>query len=157
MGVYVVSKPKALLEDLCAHVFACGAQSIEVEHKQGYETVSIRKDQTLVRVAKFASSGHDARELRENLDAGRKKPTKAAIGGQVWILNVTVNEGGGKNAFRVRIDPAPKLDPSVARCLQTNRDNIWRSFTTTRKSTESRLRNWTFRPTFGLPRHPFTR
>jgi hypothetical protein len=109
-----MSKPKTLLEDLCAHVLACGAQSIEVEHKHGNEMVFLRKDETLIRVASFASSGYDARELRKNLDAARKKPIKTAIGGQVWILNVSVSDSGGQDAFRVRIDPAPKLDPSAA-------------------------------------------
>jgi hypothetical protein len=107
-----MSKPKTLLEDLCAHILACGARSIEVEHKEGHEMVFMHKDETLVRVAKFASSGRDARELRENLDAARKKPIKAAIGGQVWILSVSVDDSG-KDAFRVRIEPAPRLDPSA--------------------------------------------
>jgi hypothetical protein len=109
-----MSRPKTLLEDLCAHVLACGARSIEVKNKHGHDMVFMRKDETLVRVARFASSGHDARELREDLDAARKKPVKTAIGGQVWILNVTVYDSGGRDAFRVCIDPAPKLDPSAA-------------------------------------------
>ena len=61
----------------------------------------------------FASSSREAKELRENLYAARKKPVRTAIGGQVWILNVGVYDSFGEDAFRVRIDPAPKLDPSV--------------------------------------------
>lgn len=110
-----MSKPKTLLEDLCAHALACGAQSIEVEHKQSDEWVFIRKDQTAHRVAKFARSSREAKELRENLDAALKKPVKTAIGGQVLLLNVSVYDSGGDgDAFRVSIDPAPKLDPSAA-------------------------------------------
>ncbi len=109
-----MGKPKTLLEDLCAHALACGAQSIEVEHKPGDEWVFIRKDQTAYRVAKFARSSREAKELRENLDAALKKPVKTAIGGQVLLLNVSIYDSGGDgDAFRVSIDPAPKLDPSA--------------------------------------------
>ena len=31
----------------------------------------------------------------------------------MWILKVGVYDSFGEDAFRVRIDPAPKLDPSV--------------------------------------------
>jgi hypothetical protein len=62
----------------------------------------------------FASSSPDAKELRENLYAARKKPVRTAIGGRVWILTVGVYDSFGEAAFLVRIDPAPKLDPSVA-------------------------------------------
>ena len=109
-----MSKPKTLLEDLCAHALACGAQSIEVEHKEGDEWVFIRKDQTAHRVAKFATSSREAKELRENLHTALKKPVKTAIGGQVLLLNVGVYDSGGDgDAFRVSIDPAPKRDPST--------------------------------------------
>jgi hypothetical protein len=108
-----MSKPKTLLEDLCEHALSCGAFSIEVEHKDGREWVFLRKGETAYSAANFASSSHDGKELRENLDAARKKPVKTAIGGQVWILKVGVYDTFGEDAFRVRIDPAPKLDPSV--------------------------------------------
>lgn len=109
-----MSEPKTLLEDLSAHVLACGAHSIEVEHKAGHEWVFMRKDQTAHRVAKFASSSRDGRELRENLDAALKKPVKTAIAGQVLLLNVSIYDSGGDgDAFRVSIDPAPKRDPSI--------------------------------------------
>lgn len=55
-----------------------------------------------------------AKELRENLHAARKKPVRTVIGGQMWLLKVAVYDSFGEDAFLVRIDPAPKLDPSVA-------------------------------------------
>jgi repressor LexA len=36
------------------------------------------------------------------------------IGGKVYVLKVCVIESPGEEAFGVSIDPAPKLDPSVA-------------------------------------------
>ena len=109
-----MGKPKTLLEDLCEHALSCGAQSIEVESRDGREWVSARKGDTAFGTANFASSGRDAKELRENLLAARKKPVRAAIGGQVWILKVGVYDSFGEDVFRVRIDAAPKLDPSIA-------------------------------------------
>ncbi|MGH9628974.1 MAG: LexA family protein [Bryobacteraceae bacterium] len=109
-----MSKPKTLLEDLCEHALSCGAQSIEVEYKDGREWVFARKGETAFGTANFASSSRDAKELRENLYAARKKPVRTAIGGRVWILKVGVYDSFGEDAFRVRIDPAPQLDRSVA-------------------------------------------
>lgn len=109
-----MSKPKTLLEDLCEHALSCGAQSIEVERKDSRLWVFLRKDQMGFGVANFADSSRDAKELRENLYAARKKPVRAAIGGRVWILKVSVYDSFGEDAFRVRIDPAPKCDSSVA-------------------------------------------
>ena len=109
-----MSKPKTLLEDLCEYALSCGAQSIEVEYKDGREWVFVRKGDMAFGAANFPSSSRDAKELRENLYAARKKPVRTAIGGQVWILKVGVYDSFGEDAFRVRIDPAPKLLPSVA-------------------------------------------
>ena len=109
-----MSKPKTLLEDLCEHALSCGAQSIEVEYKDGREWVFAHKGETAFGFANFASSSRDAKELCENLCAARKRPVRIAIGGQVWILKVGVHDSFGEDAFRVRIDPAPRLDPSVA-------------------------------------------
>lgn len=109
-----MSKPKTLLEDLCEHALSCGAQSLEVEYKDGREWVWAHNGATAFSTANFASSSSDAKELRENLNAARKKPVRTAIGGQVWILRVSVYDSFGKDAFRVSIDPAPKLDSSVA-------------------------------------------
>lgn len=111
---YVMGKPKTLLEDLCRHALSLGAQSLEVEHKDRHERVFARNGETVIRTANFASSSSDGKELRENLDAARKKPVRTAIGGQVWILKVSVYDSFGEDAFRVLIDPAPKLDASLA-------------------------------------------
>jgi hypothetical protein len=55
-----------------------------------------------------------AEELRGNLYAAAKKPVRTVIGGQVCILKVRAFESFGEDAFEVSIDPAPKLDPSIA-------------------------------------------
>jgi hypothetical protein len=109
-----MGKPKTLLEDLCEHALSCGSHCVEVEHKDGHECVFLRKDGVAIRAASFKSSSRDARELRENLHAAHKKPLRIAIGGQRWILRVAGYDSFGEEAFRVNIDPAPKLDPTAA-------------------------------------------
>jgi hypothetical protein len=109
-----MGKPATLLEGLSGHARSFGADSIAVEHKDGHDWVFANKDGTRMRIAKYASSGADAKELRVNLYAAAKKPVRAVFGGLVYILKVRILDSSGEDAFEVSIDPAPKLDPSIA-------------------------------------------
>jgi hypothetical protein len=108
-----MGRPATLLEGLCGHALALGAQSIEVEHKDSREFVFALKDGIRIRIANYASSSDDAKELLGNLYAGAKKPIRTVIGGQLYILTVRIFESFGEDAFEVGISPAPKPDPSV--------------------------------------------
>ena len=109
-----MGRAATLLEGLCGHARLLGAQSIEVEHKDGREWVIANKGAIGIAIANYTSSGADAKELRGNLYAAAKKPGRTVIGGKVYILRVGVFESFGEDAFLVSIDLAPKLDPSVA-------------------------------------------
>ena len=109
-----MGKPTTLLEGLCGHAVSLGAQSIEVEHKDGREWVFANKEGMGIRIANYKSSSADGKELRGNLYAAAKKPVRTVIDGQVYILKVRVFESFGEDAFEVSIEPALKLDPSVA-------------------------------------------
>jgi len=109
-----MGKPVTLLEGLCGHARSFGAQSIGVEHKDGREWICAHKDGVSIRIANYASSSADGKELRGNLDAAVKKPVRTVIGGHLHILRVRVSDSFGEGAFHVSIDPAPKLDPSIA-------------------------------------------
>ena len=109
-----MGRPATLLEGLCGHALSLGAQSIEVEYKDGRERVFAHKGGMGIGIANNASPSADAKELRGNLHAAAKKPVRSVIGGQVYILKVRVFESFGEEAFAVSIDPAPKLDPSIA-------------------------------------------
>ena len=89
-------------------------RAAKLDAATGGEWVYARKGDVGFGTANFASLSRDAKELRENLHAARKKPVRTALGGQVWILKVEVYDSFGGDAFRVRISPAPKRDPSVA-------------------------------------------
>ena len=109
-----MGRPTTLLEGLCGHALALGAQSIEVEYKDGRDWVFAYKDGTGIRIFNCTRSSSDGKELRGNLYAAAKKPVRTVIGGHVYILKVRVFESFGEDAFAVNLDLAPKLDPSIA-------------------------------------------
>jgi len=109
-----MGKPVTLLEQLCSHAMSFGAQSFETEHKDGRQRAFAQIDGARTRIANFADSGADAKELCANLYAAAKKPVRTVIGGKVYILQVRLAASLGEDVFEVSIDTAPKLDPSAA-------------------------------------------
>ena len=110
-----MGKPVTLLESLCAHALNLDSQTLVVEHNDSREWVFIQKsDGAAVRVANWASSSSDAKELLANLRATAAKPARTLISGAVYIPKVRIFDSNGHDAFEVKIDPAPKLDSSVA-------------------------------------------
>jgi Iron dependent repressor, N-terminal DNA binding domain len=109
-----MGRPTTLLEGLCAHALSFGAESIEVEHKDHQDWVFAYKGGVGIGIANYTSSSSDGKELRGNLYAAAKKPIRCVIGGHVYILKVRIFDSFGEDAFAVSIDPAPKLDPSIA-------------------------------------------
>jgi predicted P-loop ATPase len=69
-----MGRPTTLLERLCGHALSLGAQSIDVEYKDGQEWVFANKEGKSIEIANYRSSSADARELRGNLYAAAKKP-----------------------------------------------------------------------------------
>jgi len=108
-----MGRATTLLEGLCGHALSLGAQSIEVEYKDGREWVFANKGAIGISIANYKSSSADAKELRGNLYAAAKKPGRTVIGGQVCILKVGIFDSFGEDKFAVSIDLAPKLDPSI--------------------------------------------
>jgi hypothetical protein len=107
-----MGRATSLLEGLCGHAMSLGAQSIEVEYKDGREYVIATKGAVGISIATYKSASADAKELRRNLYAAAKKPVRTIIGGHVYILKVRTSDSSGEHAFAVSIDLAPKLDPS---------------------------------------------
>jgi len=89
-----------------------GAQSIEVEYKDGREWVIANKGAVCISIANYKSSSADAKELHVNLYAAAKKPVRTVIGRHVYILKVSIFDRFGEDAFAVSMELAPKLDPS---------------------------------------------
>lgn len=151
-----MGKPATLLEGLCGHALSLGAQSIEVEYKDSRECVFAHVGGAGIRIANYASSSSDAKELRGNLYAAAKKSVRTVIGGQAYILKVRVFDSFGEDAFEVSIEPAPKLDPSIAPSFTASRVNIWPSSITTPRSTARPPPSRTWSATSGFPHPRFT-
>lgn len=109
-----MGRPTTLLEGLCGHALSLGGDSIAVEYKDGRDWVFVNKGGVGISVANYKSGSADWKELRGNLYAAAKKPVRTAIGGQVYILKVRVFDSFGEDCFDVSINPAPRLDPTVA-------------------------------------------
>jgi hypothetical protein len=108
-----MGKPATLLEGLSGHALSFGAKSIAVETGDGRELVFAHIDGENIRIANYADSSADGKELLRDLAAAAKKSVRTVIGGQVFILKVSRLDGAGGVTFEVAIDPAPKLDPSI--------------------------------------------
>ena len=108
-----MGKPVTILEGLCAHALSFSAHSITVEYKTDCEWVFAEIDGMFTRIANFASSSTNSRELRTSLTAALKKPVRTVIRGQVYILKIRAFDSCGEDAFEITMDPAPKLDPSI--------------------------------------------
>lgn len=122
-----MGKRETLLEGLCGHALAFGADRLDIENRDNRHWVFVKKEGPGIRIANYARSSADAKELRENLHQAQKKPLHTAIGGRVWILKVRVQNNSGEGAFEVTIDPAPALDQSVAPPL-TNKQGQYLAF-----------------------------
>ena len=109
-----MGRPATLLEGLCGHALLLGAESIEVDYDEGQEWVFANKGNTGISIAHYKSSSPDGKELRGNLYAAAKKPVRTVVDGRVYILKVRIRDSFGEDAFAVSINPAPKLDPSIA-------------------------------------------
>jgi hypothetical protein len=109
-----MGRPFTLLEDLCRHAMSCGVDSIEVEYQDHREWVYGRQGDTALSFASFASSSSDAKELRDTLYRAHKKPLRTVLDGQVYVLKVRISDSFGEDAFAVKIEPAPKLDPAAS-------------------------------------------
>lgn len=114
-----MGRPRTLLEGLCGHALSFGADSISVERKDGRDWVFAQLDGRDVRIAAYPHSGHDAKELLQNLHSAAKRPVRTVIEGRVFVLKVRVHDGSGEDAFNVAIDPAPEPDPSAAPSFTT--------------------------------------
>ncbi len=106
-----MGKRATLLEGLCGHALSFGADVLHVEHKNGHDLVYARNGKTVFRIAKYATNSSDAKELRNDLSFGIRKPLLRLLNGQRWILRVVA--GSADRSVHVTIEPAPPLDPTA--------------------------------------------
>ena len=145
-----MGRATTLLEGLCGHAMSLGAQSMEVEYKDGREWVMANKGAVGISIANYKSSSADAKELRGNLYAAVKKPVRTVIRGQVYILKVGIFDSFGRDAFAVSIISRRSSTRRIHRYSPPNRVNIWPSSTTTPRSMARLPRNRIWNATSGF-------
>lgn len=104
-----MGKPQTFLEGLSAHALTFGAESFLVVREGRFQRAWAEIDGARSRILDYEYDARDARELRENLAAGLKKPVQCVLNGRRVFLRVKRVE---EDAYEVTIEPAPPLDPS---------------------------------------------
>lgn len=98
-----ITKNPDVIAEVVARVLAVGATEFEVEYKDGEELVVAFSKGVGVGVAAFHSDSDDARELRSQLYALKKKRQKIVHAGVEYVLRVKIFNSFGEDAFRVTI------------------------------------------------------
>lgn len=80
-----------------------GADTLEIEYRDGYEEVTVLKGGVGFEIARFPSSGGRAASLREELHNLRNKRAKVAVRGAEYEIRTRAYERFGEQAFEVRL------------------------------------------------------
>lgn len=101
------SEPAGILGRLVADALQHGADTLEIEYNDGREDVCSLKGGIGFGIASIESSSDDARAMREQLYAIRKKGKIISVGGESYHLAVVTYDSFGEDAFRVKIERRP--------------------------------------------------
>lgn len=99
----------SILEELFAYARSLGAESMQVEHKDGKEWIFARKSDTGIGFASYPSTSAQARALRAALYAAAKKPLNTVMDGQPCRLRVRISESFGEDCFEVTASAPRRL------------------------------------------------
>jgi hypothetical protein len=94
---------ESVVERLAAEAIRLGADSLDVEYKDGYEEVFVVRGSVGQGIARLQSSSPQAVTLREELHRIAKRKRRIAVGGSRYELRGNVYESFGEDAFRVRL------------------------------------------------------
>lgn len=97
------SSSSDLIARLVVDTLQLGGDGLEVEYKDGYESVCAMRGNVGVEIASLPSSGEDACELRKRLLAMTRKRETISIQGNTWILRAKRYDSFGEAAFSVSI------------------------------------------------------
>ena len=92
-----------ILTNIVVQVLSAGATEFEVEYKDGQEEVCVMRGPIGFGIASLPSSSEEAKELRAQLYALKKKRRKIELDGVDHVLRVEIFDSFGEDAFRVSI------------------------------------------------------
>src|SRR6478609_6319453 len=99
------SEKSDILADIVAQVLSAGATEFEVAYKDGQEEIFAMKGPVGFGIVSLRSSTDEAKELRAQLYALKKKRRKIKIHGVDYLLLGEIFDSFGEDAFRVSIMP----------------------------------------------------
>ena len=95
--------PARILPRLIAPAVWLGADTLEVEYRDGYREVSAMKRGLGVGIARFPSGEAQATSLREELLTLRKRKAKVIGRGAQYEIRTRTYDSFGETAFEVRL------------------------------------------------------
>ena len=101
------SESAGILGRLIADALQHGADTLEIEYKDGREDVCAIKGGIGFGIASIESSSEDARAMREQLYTIGKKGKIISVRGESYHLAVIMYDSFGEDAFRVKIERRP--------------------------------------------------
>jgi hypothetical protein len=105
--VQLRSEPEGILDSLVSKAVRQGADTLEIEYKDGREEICAMRGDIGYSIASIESSSDDAATLREQVSGIGKKGKIIAVHGASYRLTVKTYESFGETAFRVRIERSP--------------------------------------------------
>ena len=99
----MVHKLKSIVKELASEAIRLGAETLEVEYKDGFEEVFAVKGGVGYGIAKLRSSSREAASLRDELRWITKRKRRMTACDCEYELRGRVYESFGENAFRVEL------------------------------------------------------
>jgi len=97
------AKDEGIVHGLIAEAVGLGADTIQVESRDGYEEICVLKGGVGFEIARWPSSGRPASLLRKELHDLRKKRAKATVSGAEYEIRARAYDSFGDTAFEVRL------------------------------------------------------
>jgi hypothetical protein len=101
--IRAASRSNDLIARLVAKTVELGGNELDVEYKDGCESVCAMKDNIGFGIASLDSSSAEAREFRNRLYTMTKKKEIITVQGKSYALKAELYDSFGEDAFRVAI------------------------------------------------------
>lgn len=101
----VAAKRARIVDQLVTEAVGLGADTIQVEYRDGYEEICVLKGGVGFEIARWPSSGRPAVALRQELHELRNRRTTVIIRGAAYEIRARAYDSFGEQAFEVRLRP----------------------------------------------------
>jgi hypothetical protein len=99
----VAAKRARMVDQLVTEAVGLGADTIQVEYRDGYEEIYVLKGGVGFEIARWPSAGRPAVALRNELHDLRKKRVTVIIRGAAYEIRTRAYDSFGEQAFEVRL------------------------------------------------------